>query len=98
MVLLMVFLGIPGVSAEEINVPAQYGTIQAAIDGATAGDTIIVSGGTYNENITVNKQLILTGSGWPVIDGTGQLNDTVRLQTDNVVFGNSVKEVNQYGT
>ncbi|MBT8507044.1 hypothetical protein AZH53_01195 [Methanomicrobiaceae archaeon CYW5] len=85
-VLLLVCGGIPGVCAEEINVPAQYGTIQGAIDGASAGDTIIVSGGTYNENIIVDKQLTLTGSGWPVIDGTGKNNDAVRLETDNVVF------------
>ncbi|RJS73941.1 hypothetical protein CW714_02375, partial [Methanophagales archaeon] len=36
-------------------VPYDYSTIQAAINAAFSGDTIIVSDGTYTENIKVNK-------------------------------------------
>ena len=34
-------------------------TIQQAVNNATAGDTIIVRNGTYNENVKVNKSLTI---------------------------------------
>lgn len=36
-------------------VPDNYPTIQAAVNAANAGDTIIVRDGTYTENVKVNK-------------------------------------------
>jgi uncharacterized repeat protein (TIGR01451 family) len=54
-----------------LNVPGGYATIQAAVDAASAGDTIEVQSGTYNENVDVNKQLTLRGVGWPVVDASG---------------------------
>ena len=49
------------VEASTIKVPSDYGTIQAAIDAATAGDTIKISRGSYTENIVVNKSLTIRG-------------------------------------
>ncbi|OEV09594.1 right-handed parallel beta-helix repeat-containing protein [Streptomyces nanshensis] len=40
----------------------QYATIQAAVNAATAGDTIRVCAGTYNEAVTVNKSLVFRGA------------------------------------
>jgi parallel beta-helix repeat protein len=40
-------------------VPDDYPKIQAAVDAASAGDTIIVRDGIYTENIAVNKRLMI---------------------------------------
>ena len=42
-----------------IHVPDNYETIQAAVEAASLGDTIIVSDGMYIENIEVNKSLTI---------------------------------------
>ena len=45
-----------------IHVPGDYSTIQAAINAASNGDTIIVAAGSYKENVVINKSLILQGA------------------------------------
>ena len=40
----------------------QYSTIQAAIDDAKAGDTVMILPGTYREGLTVSKEIKLIGS------------------------------------
>jgi hypothetical protein len=42
-------------------------SIQGAIDGAGAGDTIYVHEGTYIENVDVNKRVTLIGDGADVV-------------------------------
>lgn len=45
-----------GVQAAQLKVPSSYNTIQAAVDAASPGDEILVSGkffGSYNENILI---------------------------------------------
>jgi len=43
-------------SPTTIYVPDDYTTIQAAVDAANPGDTIIVRASTYTENVDVNKE------------------------------------------
>jgi parallel beta-helix repeat protein len=44
-----------------LNTNLGYYTIQDAVDAASAGDTIIVGSGTYNEQVTVDKPLTIIG-------------------------------------
>jgi pectin methylesterase-like acyl-CoA thioesterase len=58
------------VYAATITVPDNYSTIQAAINAAHAGDTIVVRAGTYSENLTVDKDIILTAASFDSNDPT----------------------------
>ncbi len=49
--------------AAELKVPSQYGTIQEAVDNASAGDKIVVAPGEYHGNIKLKEGVILQGAG-----------------------------------
>jgi len=53
--------------------PADFHTIQEAIDAANPEDTIYVYNGTYHEHVIVNKRVSLTGENkdTTIIDGSG---------------------------
>jgi hypothetical protein len=61
--LLFIVLGYGSAEAAFHRVPGDASTIQGAIDMASAGDTVAVAGGTYQEHIVVTKNLVLLG-GW----------------------------------
>jgi pectin methylesterase-like acyl-CoA thioesterase len=48
-------------SATDLLVPQQYATIQAAINAAVTGDSVLIAPGNYNEALTITGKAI-TGS------------------------------------
>lgn len=74
------------VLAAECNVPGQYATIQAAVNAATC-DTINVSVGTFNEEISINRSLQIRGAGRTVsiINGSGAVRPITIAGTGTVV-------------
>jgi len=71
-----------------IRVPADYPTIQMAIDAASPGDVVLVTSGTYYEHVTVNKSLTLLGEDrtTTIIDGNGTTGNVVSVTANNVVI------------
>ena len=82
--------------------PADFSTIQEAINNATDGDTIFVHNGTYYENIVVSKTVSLVGQNKnaTVIDANGvDYKDVVFITADNVVIdGFTIQNGGEYGT
>ncbi|MBN1999809.1 T9SS type A sorting domain-containing protein [candidate division KSB1 bacterium] len=61
--LLYLVIAVPHLSAKTLNVPADYKTIQEAIDAASPGDTVSVSAGRYDETLDIRRSLVISGSG-----------------------------------
>ena len=57
-----------------------YATIQAAINAAATGDTIMIAAGSYSENVVIDKGVTVVGLGEVTIHGT--------FESDNSVTGN----------
>ena len=69
------------------NGPANFQTIQEAINAAQQGDSIVVKSGIYREHVRVNKSVSLTGEdrNTTIIDSEGS-GTVVLVTADNVVF------------
>src|SRR6185436_15087732 len=64
-----------------------FSRIQAAIDAAHAGDTVRVRPGTYQENVSIRKDLDLSSTGGPgstIIDGADGGASTILVYSDSL--------------
>ena len=59
----VVIISSASLSADTVRVPEQHKTIQAAIDVAKPGDTVLVSPGTYRERIRLKPDVTLKSAG-----------------------------------
>ncbi|MBT5750758.1 MAG: hypothetical protein HOI39_06505, partial [Flavobacteriales bacterium] len=87
--LLLILLCLPmiGFGQNTLLVPSQYSTIQSAINASVNGDTILVSDGTYNENITILAKSITIKS----INGAG--NTTINANGTVIFIQNTTDDV-----
>jgi hypothetical protein len=96
----LITTGTGGNLVTNVNTGLSYCSIQAAIDDPLTvnGNTIVVSAGTYNENVTVSKALSLRGANYgvscsgsrgseSVVNGTaGSGSTTIKVNSDNVTI------------
>jgi len=84
-------------SPANIYVPDDYSTIQAAINAASPGDAIMIKGGTYDENVVVNKGLSLVGEDrdTTIIDGKGK--DVIWVTASQVLISGFTLQNGQTG-
>jgi|LGVF01.1.fsa_nt_gb parallel beta-helix repeat protein len=69
-----------------IHVPGDHDTIQAAIDAASNGDTVMVGPGSYNENIVLRDGINLIGSGPSVTTIVGDGSACAVIAADDLVI------------
>jgi len=63
--------------AAELTVPGGYGSIQAAVNAANSGDTVLIAEGTYDEVVQVEKSGI-------TFEAAGEVSATVLNGTINI--------------
>lgn len=82
----------------DINGGGHYTSIQTAINNASTADTVKVWPGNYFEKITLNKNIVLMGSGYENTIINGNFNPTVNISSGKILWftisslnGNGIK-------
>lgn len=64
-------------TADYLEVPTEFGTVQQAIDSAKTGDVIIVDNGTYSENLVIRDKDITLASRFYLTKDTNDIYATI---------------------
>ncbi len=85
--LLLIFLCFNLLRANILFVPDSISTIQAAIDSAANGDTVLVADGHYIENLNLYEKSIVLASNFLLDSSAAHIQNTILdgYNTDNVV-------------
>ena len=96
---------------DTVRTPQDHATIQAAIDAASAGDTVLVSAGTYKERIVLTDGIVLKSAGddakgerglrraeATIIDGGGEegKGGGVTMASGSTIDGFTIMNVGRY--
>ena len=84
LIILATLLNTTGLTAT-LTVPGQYSSIQSAINASTDQDTVMVSPGFYQENISFNGKNIVVTS-------------TYVLDQDSLIIGSTIIDGNNNGS
>jgi len=89
-IVFLCFLIISPVFAATLGVPGTYSTIQAAINAASSGDTVLVSAGTYVEALTLADGVTLrsvSDASSTILDGTDLGDSIVEMASNSTIDG-----------
>lgn len=71
---MLTLLAVGSAQAATLRVPQDYATIMAAMAAATNSDEVVVSPGTYNENVSISGSVTLRstfdGHDWSIVENT----------------------------
>jgi nitrous oxidase accessory protein NosD len=84
-------------AADHSCASAAFGSVQAAVDAAPAGGTVIVCRGTYDESVTIGRSLTLAGRPGATIDAAGQRYGVGAAASYVTVTGLTVENANVGG-
>ena len=70
----------------DINGSGQFTSINAAITAAVAGDTIKVLPGSYFEQVTINKNVVVMGSGFETTIINSTSNPTINMSSGKLLW------------
>lgn len=73
--------------AEEIRVAPGIGKLQAAINVASSGDTLLLTTGVYSGSVNIDRSLTLTGNKSSIIKGEGLLHVITVSAPDVIIQG-----------